>query len=74
MSVAAKLERRRIKERPALGRASARARDVKFGRKPKLTEHQRKEAIKRPEKGEETMREIAQSYNVSHQTKSRLQQ
>ena len=72
LGVAAKLERRRIKERTARGRADAKARGVKFGRKPKLAEHQRKEAIKRREKGEETMREIAQSYNVSHQTISRL--
>jgi DNA invertase Pin-like site-specific DNA recombinase len=72
LGVAAKLERRRIKERTALGRANAKARGVKFGRKPKLTEHQRKEAIKRRDKGEETLREIAQSYNVSHQTISRL--
>ncbi len=72
LGVAAKLERRRIKERTALGRANAKDRGVKFGRKPKLTEHQRKEAIKRREKGEETLREIAQSYNVSHQTISRL--
>ena len=72
LGVAAKLERRRIKERTTLGRANAKARGVKFGRKPKLAEHQRKEAIKRREKGEETMREIAQSYNVSHQTISRL--
>jgi DNA invertase Pin-like site-specific DNA recombinase len=72
LGVAAKLERRRIKERTALGRANAKLRGVKFGRKPKLTEHQRREAIKRRDKGEETLREIAQSYNVSHQTISRL--
>src|SRR5208337_3398531 len=46
LGVAAKLERRRIKERTALGRANAKDRRVKFGRKPKLTEHQRKEAIR----------------------------
>jgi DNA invertase Pin-like site-specific DNA recombinase len=72
LGVAAKLERRRIKDRTTLGRANAKARGVKFGRKPKLTEHQRREAIKRRDKGEETTREIAQSYNVSHQTISRL--
>jgi hypothetical protein len=37
------------------------AKGVRIGCKPKLTEHRRKEAIKRREKGEETMREIAQS-------------
>jgi DNA invertase Pin-like site-specific DNA recombinase len=72
LGVAAKLERRRIKERTALARTNAKLRGVKFGRKPKLTEHQRREAIKRRDKGEETLREIAQSYNVSHQTISRL--
>ncbi len=72
LGVAAKLERRRIKERTALGRANAKDRGVKFGRKPKLTERQRRKAIKRREKGAETLREIAQSYNVSHQTISRL--
>jgi len=72
LGVAAKLERRRIKERTALGRANAKLRGVKFGRNPKLTEHQRREAIKRRDKDEETLREIAQSYNVSHQTISRL--
>jgi DNA invertase Pin-like site-specific DNA recombinase len=33
--VAAKLERRRIKERTARGRADAKANGVKFGRKPR---------------------------------------
>jgi DNA invertase Pin-like site-specific DNA recombinase len=61
LGVAAKLERRRIKERTARGRADAKAKGVKFGRKPKLTEHQRREAIKRRDKGDETMRAIAQS-------------
>ena len=37
LGVAAKLERRRIKERTARGRADAKAKGVKFGRKPKLT-------------------------------------
>jgi DNA invertase Pin-like site-specific DNA recombinase len=39
LGVAAKLERRRIKERTARGRADAKANGVKFGRKPKLTPH-----------------------------------
>src|SRR5208283_2713874 len=50
LGVAAKLERRRIKERTERGRADAKAKGVKFGRKPKLTEHQRREAIKRRDK------------------------
>jgi DNA invertase Pin-like site-specific DNA recombinase len=49
----------------------AKARGVKLGRKPKLTEHQRREAIRRREEGER-VRDIARSYNVSHSTISRL--
>ena len=44
LGVAAKLERRRIIERTARGRADAKAKGVKFGRKPNLTPHQQKEA------------------------------
>jgi DNA invertase Pin-like site-specific DNA recombinase len=44
---------------------------VKLGRTPKLTPHQRREAIKRRDAGEAT-RDIARSYNVSHSTISRL--
>jgi hypothetical protein len=38
---------------------------VKLGRKPKLTPHQQREAIKRPDSGTETLAEIGRSYNVS---------
>ena len=72
LGVAAKLERRRIKERMARGRADAKAKGVKFGRKPKLTAHQRREAIKRRDVDEETLRSIGRSYNVSAATISRL--
>ena len=41
LGVAAKLERRRIAERTARGRADAKAKGVKFGRKPTLTPHHR---------------------------------
>jgi predicted DNA-binding WGR domain protein len=51
LGVAAKLERRRIKERTARGRADAKAKGMKFGRKPKLTAHQMREAIKRCDRG-----------------------
>ena len=71
LGVAAKLERRRIKERTARGRADAKANGVKFGRKPKLTP-QKREAIKRRDKDEETLRSIGRSYNVSAATISRL--
>jgi len=72
LGVAAKLEHRRIKERTARGRADAKAKGVKFGRKPKLTPHQQREAIKRRDVDGETLRSIARSYNVSAQTISRL--
>jgi len=71
LGVAAKLERRRIIERTARGRADAKAKGVQFGRKPKLTPHQQREAIARVQDGE-TQRSIARSYNVSQATISRL--
>jgi Helix-turn-helix domain of resolvase len=43
-----------------------------MGRKPKLTEHQKGEAIRRRDHGDETLAEIARSYNVSGWTVSRL--
>src|SRR5271170_5575039 len=71
LGVAAKLERRRIAERTARGRADAKAKGVKFGRKPTLTAHQQREARERVAAGE-TQRSIARSYNVSQATISRL--
>ena len=71
LGVAAKLERRRILERTARGRADAKAGGVKFGRKPKLTAHQQREAKRRLDSGE-TQRSVARSYNVSQATISRL--
>ena len=72
LGVAAKLERRRIVERTARGRADAKAKGVKFGRKPALTPHQQREAIKRRDVAVKSFRSIARSYNVSPQTISRL--
>jgi DNA invertase Pin-like site-specific DNA recombinase len=72
LGVAAKLERRRLLDRTARGRADAKAKGVKFGRKPTLTPHQQKEAIRRRDVDGETLRSIARSYNVSPQTISRL--
>ncbi|MBV8936832.1 MAG: Hin recombinase, partial [Alphaproteobacteria bacterium] len=54
------------------GRQRAKARGVKMGRKPKLTAHQKCEAIRRRDIDGEPVREIARSYNVSHSTISRL--
>jgi DNA invertase Pin-like site-specific DNA recombinase len=71
LGVAAKLDRRRILERTGRGRADAKAKGVKFGRKPKLTAHQQREARQRIDAGE-TQRSVARSYNVSQSTISRL--
>ncbi|MER9458172.1 recombinase family protein [Mesorhizobium sp. M0478] len=68
---AAKWQRRRILENTTEGRARAKARGVKFGRKRKLTRHQEREALARVDAGE-LLREVARSYNVSHSTISRL--
>ena len=39
-----------------------------LGRRPKLSEHQKREAIRRRQVDGEIVREIARSYNVSHST------
>ena len=67
----AEFERELIRTRTGEGRQRAKARGVLMGRKPKLTAHQRREAIARREAGEVLM-DIARSYNVSHSTISRL--
>ena len=54
------------------GRERAKARGVKLGHKPKLIEHQKREAIRRRDRDGKPVREIARSYNVSHSTISRL--
>jgi DNA invertase Pin-like site-specific DNA recombinase len=68
----AEFERELIRARTGEGRERAKARGVKLGRRPKLTRHQRTEALTRRERGEESMTDIARSYNVSHSTISRL--
>jgi DNA invertase Pin-like site-specific DNA recombinase len=67
----AEFERELIRARTGEGRKLAKALGVRMGRKPKLTDHQKREALQRREAGEPT-REIARSYNVSHSTISRL--
>jgi DNA invertase Pin-like site-specific DNA recombinase len=67
----AEFERELIRQRTGEGRERAKARGTRFGRKPKLTVHQRNEAISRRAAGE-ALTEIARSYNVSHSTISRL--
>jgi DNA invertase Pin-like site-specific DNA recombinase len=67
----AEFERELIWARTGEGRERAKARGVKMGRKPKLTPHQQREAIRRRDDGE-PVREIARSFNVHHATISRL--
>jgi DNA invertase Pin-like site-specific DNA recombinase len=69
----AEFERSLILARTSEGRLRAKARGVRFGRKPTLTPHQRSEALARRAAGEACV-EIARSYAVSHSTISRLAQ
>ena len=68
----AEFERELIRARTGEGRDRAKARGVRLGRKPKLTPHQKREALTRREAGE-SLAEIARSYDVHHSTISRLQ-
>ena len=68
----AEFERDLIRARTSEGRERARARGVRMGRPPKLTPHQRREALRRRNRGTETLADIARSYNVSPATISRL--
>jgi DNA invertase Pin-like site-specific DNA recombinase len=65
-------ERDLIRARTGEGRARAVARGQRMGRPPKLTPHQKREAIKRRDQGDETLADIGRSYNVSAATISRL--
>jgi DNA invertase Pin-like site-specific DNA recombinase len=67
----AEFERALIMTRTGEGRARAKARGVRFGRKPKLTAHQVAEAKARRDAGE-ALADIGRSFNVSHSTISRL--
>ena len=67
----AEFERELIRSRTGEGRERAKAKGAVMGRKPKLTSHQRQEAVARREAGEPLV-DIGRSYNVSHSTISRL--
>ncbi len=71
LSAIAEFERELIRERTGDGRKRAMAAGVKFGRKPKLSEYQRTEAVKRRGAGE-PLAAIAKSYGVSLTMISRL--
>jgi DNA invertase Pin-like site-specific DNA recombinase len=68
----AEFERELIRSRTSEGRERAKARGVRLGRKPKLTDPQRLEAIRCRDAGDETLAEIGRSYNVSGWTIARL--
>ena len=68
----AEFERDLIRTRTGEGRARAVVRGQRMGRPPKLTPHQQREAIKRRDRGGESLADIGRSYNVSGATISRL--
>jgi DNA invertase Pin-like site-specific DNA recombinase len=67
----AEFERELIRARTGEGRMRAKARGVHMGRPPKLTAHQRAEALARREAGD-TLTDIARTFGVSHTTIARL--
>ncbi len=71
LAAIAEFERDLIRERTGDGRKRAMAAGVKFGRKPKLSDYQRAEAIKRRNTGER-LADIAKSYDVDMSMISRL--
>jgi DNA invertase Pin-like site-specific DNA recombinase len=68
----AEFEHALIKARTSEGRKRAREEGIRFGRKPKLTPHQRAEALVRINRGKESLSAIAHSYNVDATTIGRL--
>jgi DNA invertase Pin-like site-specific DNA recombinase len=71
LAAIAEFERDLIKERTGEGRKRTQAAGVQFGRKRKLSDYQRQEALKRRAAGE-TLSEIAKSYAVDVSMISRL--
>jgi DNA invertase Pin-like site-specific DNA recombinase len=71
LAALAEFERSMILSRTSEGRTRAKARGVRFGRKPKLSQFQISEALARREVGE-ALADIGRSYGVSHSTISRL--
>ncbi|PLW76633.1 recombinase family protein [Cohaesibacter celericrescens] len=71
LSAIAEDERERIARRAADGRLAAKSKGVRFGPKPKLTEHQQSVALERLASGE-SCRAIGRDMGVAHTTISRL--
>jgi DNA invertase Pin-like site-specific DNA recombinase len=71
LAAIAEFERELIRERTGEGRKRAQAAGVRFGRKRKLSDFQRAEAVKRRDAGE-TLASIAKSYAVNISMISRL--
>jgi DNA invertase Pin-like site-specific DNA recombinase len=71
LAAIADFERDLIRERTGDGRKRAMANGVKFGRKRKLSDYQRAEAVKRRDAGE-TLAAVAKSYGVAISMISRL--
>jgi len=71
LSALAEDERQRINRRANDGRKAARAAGKRFGRRPKLTEHQRGRVRDMIGQGMK-LREIAREFNVHHSTISKL--
>jgi len=71
LAAVVEFERSLISERTSAGRARAKSRGVQFGRPPKLTKHQRIEALKRLHDGD-TLENIARTFNVAPTTIGRL--
>jgi DNA invertase Pin-like site-specific DNA recombinase len=68
----AEFERSMIRERTRLGLLAARERGQIGGRLPKLTAHQRTEAIRMANSGEKTASEVARLFHVHRSSISRL--
>ena len=68
----ADFERGLIRARTGEGRERAKARGVHMGRPPKLTPHQRREALKALADGTATQADLARRFNLSSSTISRM--
>ncbi len=68
----AEFERELIRARTGEGRIRAKARGVHMGRPPKLTPHQKREALNALAEGSATQADLARQFNISQSTISRL--